>query len=118
MREMKKAKGRANASFCLAGREELFRFGSNRRNRGGFGFAGLLAFVPVVLLLEFLDAARRVNELHLAGEERMARRADFDGDVLARAARGELVAAAAGDDDFFVFGVNVFFHGIARFEFN
>src|SRR4051794_12118569 len=61
------------------------------------GGVGLLAVAPVVLLLELLDAAGGVDELHLAGEERVARRADFDGNVLAGAARGELVAAAAGD---------------------
>src|SRR4051812_3615895 len=62
--------------------------------RGGLGF---LALVPVVLLLELLDAAGGVDVLHLAGEERVTGRADFDGDVLASAASHELVAAAARD---------------------
>src|SRR5262249_48181632 len=78
----------------------------------GFGGLGLfLALVPVVLLLELLDAAGGVHELPLAGEERVARRADFDVDDLARAARRELVAAAAGDGRFLVLGVDVGFHG-------
>src|SRR5260221_7769172 len=106
--ETKKAKGRAHASFCLPSTEYLLGFG------GRLGLLGLFALVPVVLLLELLDAARRVNELHLAGEERMARRADFGVDVFLGAARGELVAAAAGDGGFFVFRVDVFFHGYAR----
>src|SRR5437764_1864868 len=76
-----------------------------------FGLLLLLALVPVVLLLELLDAAGGVHELHLTGEERVARRADFDGDVLLGAARGELVAAPAGDGRFHVLGVNAFFHG-------
>src|SRR5476651_1299425 len=93
--------------------EWLFGFGG--RSRLGRGLAGFLALVPVVLLLELLDAARAIDELHLAGEERMARRANFGGDVLLGAARRELVAATAGDGGFFVFGMDVFFHGSARF---
>src|SRR5438270_5247759 len=48
----------------------------------GSDLARLLAVGPVVLALELLDAAGRVHELHLAGEEGVTRRADFDGDVL------------------------------------
>src|SRR5262249_48211243 len=73
--------------------------------------AALLARRPVVLALELLDPARGIDVLHLAGEERMAGRADFDGDILPGAARGELVAAPAGDGGFFVLGVDAFFHG-------
>src|SRR5688572_10995166 len=75
-----------------------------------FGLAGLLAVGPVVLLLELLDAAGGVQELHLAGEERMARRADFDVDGLARAARGKLVATTAGDGCVGVDGMDGLFH--------
>src|SRR5262249_52356941 len=71
----------------------------------------LLAAAPVVLALELLDAAGRVHVLHLARVERVAGGADFDGDVLLRAARGELVAAAAGHRALFILGVNAFFHG-------
>src|SRR5262249_22428423 len=78
---------------------------------GGFGFAGLLAVGPGVLALELLDAAGGIDVLHLAGEERMAGRADFDGDVLPGAARDEFVAATAGNGRFDVFGVNAAFHG-------
>jgi len=47
--------------------------GAGRRGSGrGLGLAGLLAVGPVVLALELLDAARGVDVLHLAGEERMA----------------------------------------------
>src|SRR5947208_15799729 len=77
---------------------------------GGGRFARLLAIGPVVLALELLDAAGRVDELHLAGEERMTRRADFDGDLLARAARRELVAATADDGCLVIFRMNARFH--------
>src|SRR5262249_34147747 len=76
---------------------------------GGVGGL-LLALVPVVLLLELLDAARRVDVLHLPGEERVARRADFHRDVLARAAGHELVAAAARDCRLDVLRMNPRFH--------
>src|SRR5436309_14146381 len=61
-----------------------------RRRRGVAGVLGL-ALVPVVLALELLDPAGGVHELHLAGEEGVAGRADLDRDVLARAAGDELV---------------------------
>ena len=38
----------------------------------------LLPLVPVVLLLELLDAAGRVEELHLAGEERVRRTGNIE----------------------------------------
>src|SRR5436190_23645852 len=75
----------------------------------GLAFA-LLALVPVVLLLELLHSSGGVDELHLPGEERMAGRADFDGDVLPRAAGGELVATATGDRGLLVLGMNAFLH--------
>src|SRR5262245_40339278 len=65
--------------------------GSDRRLLLGGGLLGggsllalALALVPVVLLLELLDAAGGIDELHLAREERVAGGADFDRDVLAR----------------------------------
>ena len=85
---------------CLFG-PELF---------GGVGFACLLALVPVVFALELLDAAGRIDVLHLAGEERMAGRADFDRDVLFGAARDEFIAAATGDGGLDVFGMDAGLH--------
>src|SRR5215471_12153722 len=82
----------------------------------GFGgLAGLLALVPVVLLLELLHAAGGVEELHLAGEERMTGRADVHRDVLAGAAGGELVAARARDGGLLVLGMDAVFHGTTAF---
>ena len=111
---MKKAKACAVASFCPGLKEKLLGFRGFRGRRRRFGFAGFLALVPVVLLLEFLDAAGRIDVLHLASEERMTRRADFGVDVFLSAARDELVAATAGDGSFFVFGMDVFLHGNTR----
>src|SRR6516162_10374349 len=83
---------------------------SGTRLLGGLGLALLLAVGPVVLALELLDATGRIDELHLAGEERMTRRADFDGDLLASAARLERIAAAAGDCRLDVFRMDTLFH--------
>src|SRR5262249_24068198 len=71
---------------------------------GGLGrlLLDLLAVAPVVPALELLDPAGGVHVLHLAGEERVAGRADLDGDVLSRAAGDELVAATAGHGRLFV----------------
>src|SRR5579871_3175537 len=46
-------------------------------------------------LIEFVDAARRIDELLLAGVERMAVRANLDVNLGQRGARGEMVAAGA-----------------------
>src|SRR5262245_2989470 len=79
---------------------------------GRLGLAGLLAVGPVVLFLELLDTSGRVHELHFAREERVTGRADFDVDCLARAARGEFVAATAGHGCLNVFRMNAVFHGL------
>src|SRR5579885_37033 len=73
-------------------------------------FALFFALVPVVLLLELLDAAGRIDDLHFAGEERMASRANLDRDVLLGAAGYKLVAATASHRGFNIFGVNSGFH--------
>src|SRR5436190_3828722 len=77
---------------------------------GRFGLGALLALVPVVLLLELLQSAGRVDELHLAREERVAGGADFDADGLLGAARLEHVAAAARHGRLVVLRVNAFLH--------
>src|SRR5262245_4133923 len=111
---MTKAKECAVAFFCLGMQEELLGFFGFRGRRRRFRLAGFLPFVPVVFALEFLNAARGIDVLHLAGEKRMARRANLGVDVFLGAARDELVAAPAGDRRFFVFWMDVFFHCIAR----
>src|SRR5450756_1189641 len=66
-----------------------------------------------VFLPEFLDAAGGVDDFLLAGVERMAVRAYLDVQLAGeRGARLELVAATADDVYFFVFRVNLGFHGI------
>src|SRR3954464_3762900 len=65
------------------------------------------------LILELLDAAGRVDELQFARVEGMADAADINFQFLARAPRGELIAAAAGDFGFKVFGMNSVFHGLS-----
>src|ERR1043165_5563693 len=97
---MKKAKG-ARWLLLPSCFDSQLLGGSGLGGGGGFAF---LALVPVVLLLELFDAARRVDELHLAGEEGVTDRADFGLDVLLRAAGRELVAATAANRGFFILG--------------
>src|SRR3954452_2511828 len=63
-------------------------------------------------LLEAGDAATGVEDLLLAGVERVARRADLDGQLTGRgrAARGEGVPATTGDRGLVVRGVDVGLH--------
>jgi len=68
------------------------------------------------LVLELLDAACRIDELQFACVEGMAHAADIDLQFLTGAARGELVAAAAGDVRFVVFGMDAVFHGLFRLD--
>ena len=65
------------------------------------------------LVLELLDAAGRIDELQFARVEGMANAADVDLQLLAGAARGELIAAAAGDAGDVVFGMDAVFHGLS-----
>src|ERR1700693_1239354 len=76
--------------------------------RGGAG--GLL----LVALAEALDAAGRVHQLLLAGEEGMALAADVDLQRFLRRVRDPGLAAGAVDLDLVVFGVDVLLHGTAH----
>src|SRR5437867_8514715 len=77
---------------------------SGRRGAGA-------ATLEAVFALEALDPAGRVDQLLLAGEERMARRADLDVD--GRHGGAGLDDAAAGTDDgrLLVARMNAFLHG-------
>jgi hypothetical protein len=65
-----------------------------------------------VLLTEFFHASSGVNNLLLAGVERVASGADFHGkSIFAQGgACQEGIAAAAGNGDFLISGVNFGFH--------
>ena len=70
------------------------------------------------LVLELLDPAGRIDELQLARIEGMADVADIDLQFLARAARGELVAATAADLRLVIFGMDTVFHFLGRLRIN
>src|SRR5205814_4983816 len=79
----------------------------------GYGdlFRGLGVPYLLILLLEAVHAAFRVDQLLASGKERMAVRADFNADIaLMRRARPELVPAGADDVNFFVSGMDAGFH--------
>ena len=82
-----------------------------RGRRGLAGGGGCRLGLLAVALVEAVNTSGGVDELLLAGEERVAGRADFKVQlVLARRARLEGVAAGAGDCDLFVFGMNSLLH--------
>src|SRR5919112_68691 len=91
--------------------EKLLRGDALGGRRGGrVGRRGRLGLLAVALV-EAVNAAGRVDELLLAGEERVAGRADFDAEVaLARRARRPLLAAGAVDVDLVVVGMNSLLH--------
>src|SRR5208283_3574674 len=82
-------------------------------DKSGPGTSGLRCFFLGVFATETFHAARRVHELLLAGEERMATGADFYVDVaLVGRAGGKAVAACAHDADFVVSGMYGCLHSL------
>ena len=96
--------------------EKSLRGGARRRWRAEFLAPRLLllggGFFVGVFLLEALDAAGRVDEFLLAGEEGVAIGADFDADhfALVGGAGLERVPAGAVNQDGMIVGMNAFFH--------
>jgi len=71
----------------------------------------VLEVIATELLLELLNATRRIDELLRASKERVTGRADFDRDLLDGAAGRKRVAATAAYGRFRkIFRVNLFFH--------
>src|SRR5262245_35992055 len=76
--------------------------------------AGGLFSALAVLAVETLDAARRVDQLLLAGEERVTRRADLDVDGIGGRARLDDIATGTHDTNGLVARMNTLFHGEGR----
>src|SRR5262245_8285195 len=79
---------------------------------------GSLLVLFGVFLLESLDAARRLNQLLFAGEERVAVRADFHVNVFLRRTSRPRMTAGANDPAFDIFRMNSFFHSLFSFYLN
>ena len=67
--------------------------------------------LQTVLLVELINAAAGIDELLLAGVERMALGADFNEDVLLGAAGLDDRAAGAADGGLLVIGMDALSHG-------
>ena len=65
-----------------------------------------------VALLEAVHASARIDELLLAGVERMALRADIDAQLLLHGTRFKRLAANAANDRLAVVRMDLFLHGI------
>jgi hypothetical protein len=73
--------------------------------------AGRRTSADAVLAAELVDAATGVDDLLLARVKRMARRTNFDTEVLTQRRAGcEFVATTTSDFDFPVVGMNLGFH--------
>ena len=72
---------------------------------------GESVFLDAVALLEAVDASSGIYEFLLAGEKRVAGRANFHVDVLYGGTGFDHVPARAGDLARAIRGVNSFFHG-------
>src|SRR5262249_61379165 len=84
------------------------RAGRRRRRHAEALRSGLVLLL--VALREALDASGGVDQLLLAGEERVALGADLEAQLLARGARDELLAARAAHRHFLVLGMDSLFH--------
>jgi hypothetical protein len=123
---MKNVPEKENAVRFLGG-TALFNFTKRRLLGGGglggggnsrcaSGATGLGAGKLGILLLEAFHAAGGIDELLLPGVKRVADAADFDFDMLERAAGFERVSARAPDFRKVVLGVNFLFHDILAFQ--
>ena len=64
-----------------------------------------------VALLEAVNTSARINELLLAGVERMALRANIDAQLLLHGTRFKRLAANAANDRLTVVRMDLFLHG-------
>ena len=67
-------------------------------------------FIHTETLLESVNASAGINQLLLAGVERMALVANLDVDLFLRGAGRERVAAGTGDHRFLVLRMDALFH--------
>ena len=89
------------------------RFVPKKETVSGFrkrSLSSVGSLLDAVLLVELIHAAAGVNELLLAGVERMALGADLDGDVLLRGAGLIDGAAGAADGGGLVIRMDTGFH--------
>src|SRR5207253_10912683 len=109
--------GRAEANVEMnldaAGKNACATWLELRRDRLGFLLRRRLRFPHLlILLLEAVDAAFRVDQLLAPGEARVAARTEFHADIaLMSGARTERMRAGADDVDLLVGWVNAGFHG-------
>src|SRR5262245_29419914 len=101
--------GKPRAAAC--GRAGFDERVSARGARGVEPALRVCGGLPIVLALETLDAARRVDELLLAGEEGVTLGAYLHTDLRARGARMDDLTTVAGDRRVDVVGMNACLHG-------
>ena len=75
----------------------------------------VLILLQAKTLVEAIDTTTGVNQLLLAGIERVALGADLDTDLLLGGASGKDVTAVATDRGLFVLGMDTFLHFVHLF---
>ena len=84
---------------------------NSQNSLGSRDLAGLRTFGHTVTFTELIHAAPCIDDLLFAGIKRVARRADFDVQILAQCgARSKFIATAAGDFYLGVIWMNFGFH--------
>ena len=76
---------------------------------------GLIRLLNAESLVEPINASTGVNQLLLAGIERVALGADFNTNVLLGRAAGKNITASAADRGLFVIGMDTFLHIVHLF---
>ena len=77
---------------------------------------GFLLLLQAKTLVEAINTSTGVNQLLLAGIERVALGADLDTDLLLGGAGGKDVTAVATDRGLFVLGMDTFLHFVHLFR--
>ena len=87
-----------------------------RKIRTANSQCGILQLLQVETLVETINASTGVNQLLLAGIERVALGADFNADVLLGGAGRKDVATGTANSSLFVLGMDTFLHFVHLFR--
>ena len=100
----------------LSGSRDVFEVANKKaKSLHCFRSTGLELLLQAESLVETINTSTGVNQLLLAGVERVALRADFNSDVLLGGASGKSVATSTANRSLFVVGMDAFSHVVHLF---
>ena len=88
---------------------------ANRKKPAPTSGAGLCKLLQTVFLVETVNTSTSINQLLLAGIERVALGADFNFDVLFGGTGLDDFTTCASDRSLFVLGMDTFLHSVHLF---